>query len=88
MPKFDKNNGMHIESAKPPVGLKNRLVLTWSPAQQKYNYTPANHSIVTKVGKPEFDKMIQELAKVQEYAIDKNIEAEAGKVCCYVCYCC
>jgi hypothetical protein len=88
MPKFDKNNYMHIESSKPPAGLKNRLVLTWSPAQQKYNYGPANHTIVNKIGKAEFDKMLGMMTKQQEYAFDLIIEKEAGKVFCYVCYSC
>jgi hypothetical protein len=88
MPKYDPGNAMHKESSKPVAGLKNRLVLTWSPAQQKYNYAPANHAIVTKVGKAQFDKMLQELTKVQEYAFDNNIEAEKAKVCCYICISC
>jgi hypothetical protein len=88
MPKFDKNNVMHMESSKPPNGLKNRLVLTWSPAQQKYNYGPAGHAIVNKVGKAEFDKMLDEISKVQEYKIDINIQNELGRVFCYICYSC
>jgi hypothetical protein len=88
MPKFDRNNGMHMESGIPPLSLKNRLVLTWSPAQQKYNYGPANHDIVNKVGKAEFDKMLQELSKVHEYAMDILIENEQGGVFCYICYSC
>jgi hypothetical protein len=79
---------MHIESSKPPGGLNNRIVLTWSAAQQKYNYGPANHAIVNKIGKAEFDKMLGELSKVQEYAIDVFIEQEYPRVYCYVCYSC
>jgi hypothetical protein len=84
MPKFDKNNAMHQESSKPPIGLKNRIVLTWSPAQQKYNYGPANHAIVNKIGKAEFDKMLGEISKFQDYAIDKIFEQEFPKNYCYV----
>lgn len=82
---FNMNNIMHQEATKPPAGLQNRIVIVWSPPEQKYNYSPVDHSIVTKIGKEEFDIMLAELAIVRDYRIDENFKKEDPGVGCYIC---
>jgi hypothetical protein len=84
--KGSNNNVMHEEAKKPPAGLQNRIVMVWSPTQQKYNYSPADHSIVTQIGKEGFDIMLGELAMIRDYRIDENFKKEDPGACCYICF--
>jgi hypothetical protein len=78
------NNVMHEEAKKPPAGLQNRIVMVWSPTQQNYNYSPADHSIVTKIGKEEFDIMLGELAMIGDSELMKILRRKTPSLLLYL----